>query len=197
MQDRIHPANRKTIILIGMMGAGKTTTGFSLAQRLNIKFIDSDREIEKAEGMSVNEIFDNKGEDYFKKVERKAISKILNNHQPQVLSIGGNAFDDKDIRSMIKEKAISVFLDVEFDVLLERVKRKNTRPLLEQGNKEEILRELFNKKVPIYREADITINTTYLNRDTSINVIMGSIAQYIREFDKNEEEIVEEVIEEE
>ena len=80
------------------MGAGKTTTGFSLAQRLNIKFVDSDREIEKAEGMSVNEIFDNKGEDYFKKVERKTISKILNNHQPQVLSIGGNAFDDKDIR---------------------------------------------------------------------------------------------------
>ncbi len=184
MEERIHPANRKTIILIGMMGAGKTTTGFTLAQRLNIKFIDSDREIEKAEGMSVVDIFNTKGEEYFKKVERRTIAKILNNHQPQVLSIGGSAFDDKDIRDLIKEKAISVFLEVEFDTLLERVKRKNTRPLLEQGNKEEILREIYDKKMPIYREADITINTTYLNRDTSINVIMGSIAQYIRDFDK-------------
>ena len=93
----------------------------------------SDREIEKAEGMSIVDIFNTKGEEYFKKIERKTIAKILNNHQPQVLSIGGNAFDDKDIRELIKEKAISVLLEVEFDVLLERVKRKNTRPLLEQG----------------------------------------------------------------
>lgn len=196
MEERIRPANRKTIILIGMMGAGKTTTGFTLAQRLNIKFIDSDREIEKAENMSIVDIFSSKGEEYFQKVERKVISKILNSHQPQVLSIGGNAFDDKDIRDLIREKAISVFLEVEFETLLERVKRKNTRPLLEQGNKESILKELFDKKMPIYREADITINTTYLNRDTAINVIMGSIAQYIRDFDKNnrakEQEIVTE-----
>lgn len=196
MEERIRPANRKTIILIGMMGAGKTTTGFTLAQRLNIKFIDSDREIEKAENMSIVDIFNSKGEEYFQKVERKVISKILNSHQPQVLSIGGNAFDDKDIRDLIREKAISVFLEVEFETLLERVKRKNTRPLLEQGNKESILKELFDKKMPIYREADITINTTYLNRDTAINVIMGSIAQYIRDFDKNnrakEQEIVTE-----
>ena len=121
---------------------------------------------------------------FFKKIERKTIAKILNNHQPQVLSIGGNAFDDKDIRELIKEKAISVLLEVEFDVLLERVKRKNTRPLLEQGNKEEILREIYDKKMPLYREADIVINTTYLNRDTSINVITNSIAQYIRDFGK-------------
>ncbi len=184
MEEKIHPSNRKTIILIGMMGAGKTTTGFTLAQRLNIKFIDSDREIEKVECMSVVEIFEQKGEEYFKRLERKTIARILNNHQPQVLSIGGSAFDDKDIRDLIKDRAISVFLEVEFDTLLERVKRKNTRPLLEQGNKEEILKEIFDKKMPIYKEADITINTTYLNRDTSINVIMGSIAQYIRDFEK-------------
>lgn len=185
MEEVIHPSNRKTIILIGMMGAGKTTTGFTLAQRLNIKFVDSDREIEKLEGMSIVDIFNIKGEEYFKKVERRTIAKILNNKEPQVLSIGGNAFDDKDIRDLIKEKAISVFLEVEFDTLLERVKRKNTRPVLEQGNKEEILKEMFEQKTPIYKEADITINTTYLNRDTAINVIMGSIAQYIRDFDKN------------
>lgn len=184
MEERIHPANRKTIILIGMMGAGKTTTGFTLAQRLNIKFIDSDREIEKNEGMTVVDIFNTNGEEYFKKIERKTIAKILNSHQPQVLSIGGSAFDDKDIRDIIKEKAISVFLEVEFEILLERVKRKNTRPLLEQGNKEEILKEIYEKKMPVYKEADVIINTTYLNRDTSINVIMGSIAQYIREFEK-------------
>lgn len=187
MEERIHPSNRKTIILIGMMGAGKTTTGFALAQRLNIKFIDSDREIEKNEGMSIVDIFEQRGEDYFQKLERKTIAKILKNHQPQVLSIGGNAFDDKDIRELIREKAISVYLEVEFDTLLERVKRKNTRPLLEQGNKEEILKELYDKKKNLYKEADITINTTYLNRDTAINVILGSIAQYIREYEENNE----------
>ena len=186
MEETIKPANKKTIILIGMMGAGKTTTGFTLAQRLNIKFIDSDREIEKAENASIVDIFNTKGEEYFKKLERKIISKILNTHQPQVLSIGGNAFDDESIRALIKERAISVFLDVEFDTLLERVKRKNTRPLLEQGNKGEILKDLYDKKIPIYREADITVNTTYLNRDTAINVIMGSISQYIRDYEKNE-----------
>ena len=102
---------RRTIVLIGMMGAGKTTTGFGLAQRLGIQFIDSDREIEKMEGLSTVEIFEQKGEEYFKEIEKKVIKKILNTTKPQVLSIGGNAYDNEDVRRIIKEKAISIFLE--------------------------------------------------------------------------------------
>lgn len=186
METNIHPSNRKTIALIGMMGAGKTTTGFGLAQRLNINFVDSDREIEKQEGLTVAEIFDQKGEDYFKKAEIKAIAKILTTRRPQVLSIGGNAFDDRNVRELIKERTISIFLEVEFDVLLERVMRRNTRPVLENGDKEAILRDMYEKKTPIYRKADITINTTYLNRTTAINVIIKSIADYIHNYKEGE-----------
>jgi len=179
----IPPSDRKVIILIGMMGAGKTTTGFSLAQMLGLKFIDSDREIEKIEGMSVVGIFDSKGEEYFKKIERKVIFKLLNARSPQILSIGGNAFDDAGIREKIKERAISVLLDVDFDTLLERVKRKNTRPLLECGDKERILKEMYDEKIKIYREeADIIVNTTYLNRNTALNVIVNSIKQFIVDY---------------
>ena len=109
MEEVIHPSMRRTIVLIGMMGAGKTTTGFGLAQRLGIQFIDSDREIEKAEGCPISEIFKNKGEEYFREIERKTIRKILNSNNSQVLSIGGNAFDDDVIRGRIKDKAISIF----------------------------------------------------------------------------------------
>ena len=125
MEEILHPSLRRTIVLIGMMGAGKTTTGFGLAQKLGLKFIDSDREIEKAENLTTSEIFEQKGEDYFKEIEKVAIKKILKTTKPQVLSIGGNAFDDTEVRQIIKEKAISVFLDVDLDVLIKRVERSN------------------------------------------------------------------------
>jgi shikimate kinase len=181
MTEKLSPKDKKTIVLIGMMGAGKTTTGFNLAQRLNLKFIDSDKEIEKIENKSIIEIFSERGEKYFQELEKKIINDILDNEKPQILSIGGNTYDDEEIRDSIKNKAISVFLDVEYDVLLDRVKRKNTRPLLENGDKAEILREIYDKKIPIYKNADIVINTTYLSRETSINVTIKMISQYIRD----------------
>ena len=184
MEEVMHPANRKTIVLVGMMGAGKTTTGFGLAQKLGLKFIDSDREIERLEGGNVSSIFNEKGEEYFKTIERKTINKILNTNKPQVLSIGGNAFDDEIIREKIKEKAISIFLEVDLDILVERVKRRNNRPVLESGDKEEIMRELYESKMPIYTKADVSINTTYLTREVSINVILKLISDYINHYKK-------------
>lgn len=183
MEEVIHPSNRKTIVLVGMMGAGKTTTGFGLAQRLGIKFIDSDREIEKAEGMQISNIFKEKGEEYFREVERKTIRKILNSNNSQVLSIGGNAFDDEVIREKIKEKAISIFLEVDLDTLIKRVERRNNRPMLEEGDKTEIMTELYNIKTPIYSQADICLNTTFLNKDTTINVIVKLLVEHITNFD--------------
>jgi len=188
MTSNIHPADRKSIVLVGMMGAGKTTTGFGLAQRLNIKFIDSDREIEKREGKKITDIFNKMGEENFRILEKKVIDDILDSQKPQVLSIGGNAFDNENIRKKIKEKAISVFLEVELEVLIERVMRRQTRPLLELGNKREIMVDLYNKKIDVYRKSDISIDTTYLNRDTSINVIIKSVVDYINSF-KQEKKI--------
>lgn len=183
MEEVIHPSNRKTIVLVGMMGAGKTTTGFGLAQRLGIKFIDSDREIEKAEGTQISNIYKEKGEEYFREVERKTIKKILNSSNSQVLSIGGNAFDDEVIREKIKEKAISIFLEVDLDTLIKRVERRNNRPMLEEGNKAQIMTELYNIKTPIYSQADICLNTTFLNKDTTVNVIVKLLVEHITNFD--------------
>ncbi|GMO65982.1 MAG: shikimate kinase [Rickettsiales bacterium] len=179
METKISPNEKKTIVLIGMMGSGKTTTGFNLAQRLNLKFIDSDAIIENKEGMSVTKIFDEKGEKYFQDLEKSIINDLLDTKKPQILSIGGSAYDDEEIRKLIKEKSISVFLEVEYNILLERVKRKNTRPLLESGDKAEILKDIYDKKISLYREADITINTTYLNKETTLNVITQSLASFI------------------
>ncbi len=183
MEEVIHPSNRKTIVLVGMMGAGKTTTGFGLAQRLGIKFVDSDREIEKAEGCPVSEIFKNKGEEYFREIERKVIRKILNSNSSQVLSIGGNAFDDDVIREKIKEKAISIYLEVDLDTLIKRVERRTNRPMLEDGDKTQIMTDLYNQKTPLYSQADICLNTTFLNKDTTINVIIKLLVEYITNFD--------------
>ena len=184
MEETLHPSMRRTIVLIGMMGAGKTTTGVGLAQRLGIQFIDSDREIEKAEGLTTAEIFEKNGEEYYKEVEKKIIRKILNTTKPQVLSIGGNAYDNEDVRKMIKEKAISIFLDVDLDVLIKRVERRNNRPLLEGKDKAEIMTQIYNDKYDIYNTTDIVVNTTYLNKDTTINVITQLIADYINNYKK-------------
>lgn len=185
MEEVLHPSRRRTIVLIGMMGAGKTTTGFGLAQRLGLKFIDSDREIEKDENLTTMEIFEQKGEEYFKEIEKDVIKKILKATKPQVLSIGGNAYDDDEIRQIIKEKSISVFLDVDLDILIKRVERRNSRPALEGKNKAEVMTEMYEKKYPIYTTTDIIVNTTYLNKDTTINVIMQLISDYINNYDKS------------
>lgn len=182
MGEILHPSRRRTIVLIGMMGAGKSTTGFGLAQKLGIKFIDSDREIEKAEGLTTSEIYEQKGEEYFKEAEKKIIKKILCAPKPQVLSIGGNSFDDEELRELIKEKAISIFLDVELDTLIKRVERRNNRPMLEGKDKAAVMTELYEEKYPIYSTCDIVVNTTYLNKDTAINVIMQLISDYINNY---------------
>jgi shikimate kinase len=182
MEEIIHPSKRRTIILIGMMGAGKSTTGFGLAQKLGIRFVDSDKELEKAENMSISEIFEQKGEEYFRDLERKIIKKALSAQKPQVLSVGGNSFDDDELKKVIKEKAISVFLDVDLDTLIKRVERRNGRPTLDGKNKAETMRNIYDEKYPIYCQSDIVVNTTYLNKDTTTNVIIQLIGDFINNY---------------
>lgn len=164
----------KIIVLVGLMGCGKTSIGKRLAKKLAIPFIDLDHQIENMANMSVTEIFENRGESYFRQLELKEAQKILDG-TPIVLATGGGAFINDEIRALIKEKGISIWINADLETLLERVSRKNTRPLLENGNKEEILKQLIDKRYPIYKQADITVNTSNDSHDLVLNRIIEAI----------------------
>jgi len=148
----------KTIVLVGLMGVGKTTVGRRLAKRLGLDFVDSDHEIEKAADMSVADIFDKYGEDDFRSGERRVIARLLEG-SPQVVATGGGAFINEETRALIKEAGLSIWLDADIDVLVERTSRRDTRPLLKAGNPEEILRRLAEERTPIYAQADYKIKS--------------------------------------
>jgi len=148
----------KTIVLVGLMGVGKTTVGRRLAKRLNLDFVDSDHEIEKAAGMSVADIFESFGEEDFRSGERRVIARLLDG-EPQVVATGGGAFINGETRQLIKKSGLSVWLDADINVLVERTGRRDTRPLLKEGNPEEILRKLSLERAPIYAEADLAIKS--------------------------------------
>ena len=147
---------KQTIVLVGLMGAGKTTVGRRLARALNIDFVDADAEIEKAAGCTIPEIFEKFGEASFREGERKVISRLLD-EAPKVLATGGGAFMNDETRAAVKAKGTSIWLDAEIPILLERVSRKNNRPLLKTGNPEEILTKLAAERNPVYAEADIRV----------------------------------------
>ncbi|MCI5046181.1 MAG: shikimate kinase [Aquisalinus sp.] len=146
----------KTIVLVGIMGVGKTTVGRRLATLLKLPFYDADAEIEQAAGMPVAEFFERYGEKEFRKGERRVMSRLLD-QQPHVLATGGGAFADETIRNLIQEKAISVWLQAELDVLIERTSRRDTRPLLKDKNPEEVLTRLLKERTPFYQQAHIHI----------------------------------------
>ena len=149
----------KTIVLVGLMGAGKTSIGRRLAKELNIEFRDSDQEIEKKVGCSVAEIFEGFGESYFRQVERETISDLLTNFPPHVLATGGGAFMDTETRELIKEEGLSIWLRAALDVLVDRVSRNDNRPLLNRGNPRDILEKLIEVRYPIYAEADLVVDS--------------------------------------
>lgn len=149
----------KTISLVGLMGCGKSSTGKRLAKELEVNFCDLDNEIEKREKKSISDIFAQNGEKYFRKREEEVLVDIIN-QEPCVLATGGGAFINPVIRKKIQENTTSVWLNASFDILLERVSRKKTRPLLEQGDKAQILRSLMDERYPIYKEAHITVECT-------------------------------------
>lgn len=169
----------RTIVLVGLMGAGKTTVGRRLAKRLGLEFADSDFEIEKAAQMSVNDIFANYGEEYFRSGERRVIARLLSG-PARVLATGGGAFINEETRALMKEQAITVWLDAALDVLIERTARRDTRPLLKQGDPAKILRSLMQERAPIYAEADIRVQSSDGPHDAVVNSIMSSLQE--REF---------------
>jgi shikimate kinase len=151
-------APRRTIVLVGLMGAGKTNIGRRLAARLTLPFFDSDCEIEAAAGESIEEIFRNRGEAAFRDGERRVIARLL--AQPiHVLATGGGAFMDPTTRAAIAHRGVSVWLRADLDVLLARVSRRNNRPLLQQSEPRSVLAALIEQRHPIYAEADLVIDS--------------------------------------
>lgn len=149
---------KQSIVLVGLMGAGKTTVGRRLAAALEMPFKDADHEIEEAAGLSVSEIFDRYGETDFRDGERKVIARLIEG-EPCVLATGGGAFMNDATRALIKDKAVSVWLKAELELLLERVLRRDTRPLLKTGDPRDILGKLMDERYPVYGEADVVVES--------------------------------------
>ena len=150
---------KKTIAFIGMMGAGKTAVGKVVASKLGVPFLDADTEIEKAANMSIQEIFIRDGEDFFREREAQVILRLMNG-PPSILSTGGGAFIQKANRQAINLLGVSLWLDVEVDLLWSRVKNKDTRPLLKSLNPYETLKNLYLERQPIYKKADISVKAS-------------------------------------
>ena len=150
----------RPVVLIGLMGAGKTSVGTKLAELLGARFQDSDTEIERAAAMSVPEIFARYGEPHFRDGERRVIRRLLN-EGPQVLATGGGAFMNPQTRALIAEKAVSVWLRATLDLLVQRTQGRTHRPLLNRGNPREILSHLIEQRYPTYALADVTVDSQH------------------------------------
>ena len=147
----------KFIVLIGLMGAGKTRLGRILAESLKLPFIDTDIEIEKAAGITIEEIFNNFGETYFRNGEQKVINRVLNG-EPSILATGGGAFMNSVTRKKIEQFGISIWLRADINLLVKRTESRSGRPLLKNGNRREILSKLMKERYPVYSEANIIFN---------------------------------------
>jgi len=167
---------RRTVALVGMMGAGKSSVGRRLASRLNVDFKDADSEIEAAAGCPISEIFDRYGEKAFRDGERRVIDRLLK-EPPHVLATGGGAFADPETRARLKEKAVTVWIRAPVAVLLERVKRRDNRPLLRQGDPRETLERLLRDREPIYAEADITVESDDGPHSRAVDQIVSALKQ--------------------
>jgi len=164
----------KTLVLVGMMGAGKTSVGRRLASTLGVPFRDADVEIEAAAGCTINEIFERFGEPAFRSGERKVIARLLSD-PPHVLAAGGGAFVDAETRERIKERAVSIWLRAPLELLIQRVLRKDTRPLLRNTDSRATLERLLRDREPIYAEADIVVESDEGPHDVVVKRIVAAL----------------------
>ena len=165
----------RSVVLVGMMGAGKSSIGRRLGAALDVPFLDADTEIEKAAGMSIPDIFESKGEPYFRAGEARVIARILDGG-PQVLATGGGAFMNEQTRNVVRERGVSVWLKADLDVLLKRVKRRADRPLLKDGDPAVTLQRLMAERDPFYAQADLTIGSRDVPHEAIVAEIVSMIA---------------------
>jgi shikimate kinase len=168
----------KTIVLVGLMGAGKSSIGRRLAQVLFLPFVDADTEIEAAAGASVEDIFARDGEAAFRSGERRVLARLLDN-PTQVLATGGGAFMDPETRALIRARAISVWLRADLDLLLARVARRNNRPLLKNGDPRSILAQLIEERYPIYAEADLVVDSLDGPPEATLTKVLAALGKFL------------------
>ncbi len=166
----------RSIVLIGMMGAGKSSVGRRLAARLGLDFVDADQEIEAAAGCTIPEIFERHGEAYFRAGERRVMARLMTNG-PQVLAAGGGAWMSEETRRHIAASGISVWLKAEAEVLLRRVKRRNNRPLLAGDDAGQTLRRLLDERNPVYALADITVQSRDVSHEQVVEDIVAALTR--------------------
>ncbi len=169
----------KTLVMVGMMGAGKTAIGRRIAGRLGLPFVDADDEIAKAAGCSIEDIFDLHGESAFRDGERRVIERLLES-PTHVLATGGGAFIDPDTRTRIRKNCLSVWLRVETDVLWRRVKRRNDRPLLKTAAPYETIVKLVEQRYPVYAEADITVDSVDGPAEDTVDRVLCAVNAYLQ-----------------
>lgn len=168
----------KTIVLVGLMGAGKTSVGRLLAKRLDLEFIDADHEIEQAAQCSIEQIFESHGEAEFRAGEQRVIARLLTG-PTHVLATGGGAFMRKETRDAIRGRGISVWLRADLDLLLRRVSRRKNRPLLRNENPRQILEKLIEERYPVYAEADIVVDSGDRPPGTIVDTVIESIETFL------------------
>ncbi|MDE4131606.1 shikimate kinase [Phaeobacter sp. QD34_3] len=167
----------KTVVMVGMMGAGKTAVGRALAARLGVPFLDSDHEIEAAANMSIPEIFARDGEPFFRQKERQVIARLLEEERG-ILSTGGGAFLAEENRRLISQRGASVWLQADLEVLWNRVRHRDTRPLLRTKDPKATLRDLYEARVPFYAKADLTVKS---DGKASIEEMVDRVLNALRE----------------
>jgi shikimate kinase len=168
----------RSLVLVGMMGAGKSSIGRRLAARLELHFVDADTEIEKAAGMSIPDIFTTRGEAEFRAGEARVIARLLDS-APQVLATGGGAYMNADTRAAIAARGVSIWLKAELDVLMRRIKRRQDRPLLHTDDPGATLRALIEERYPVYALADLTVQSREVPHDKIVDEIVVALADFV------------------
>ncbi|NBB48279.1 shikimate kinase [Rhizobium sp. CRIBSB] len=169
---------KRNLVLVGLMGAGKSAIGRIVAQQLGLPFIDTDTEIERVSRMTISELFAAYGEEEFRALETRVIKRLLRTG-PRVVSTGGGAFINEKTRKQIERGGLSVWLSADIDVLWERVNKRDHRPLLKTENPKQTLQDLMDKRYPVYALADITVQSRDVRKEVIANEVMTSVIEHI------------------
>ena len=173
--DTREALGKRAIVLVGLMGAGKSSVGRRLAEKLELPFVDADHEIEVAAGKTIPEIFSDHGEDYFREGERRVIARLLENGR-QILATGGGAYMNSETRERIRDQGISVWLKADLELLLKRVARRNDRPLLKQDDPAAVLQRLMDTRYPVYSLADVVVESRDVQHGQMVNEVIRAIS---------------------
>ena len=168
---------KRNLVFIGLMGAGKSAIGRLTAQALGVPFVDSDHEIERVSRMTISDLFARYGEEEFRALETRVLKRLLRSG-PRVVSTGGGAYINERSRRQIRKGGLTVWLNAELDVLWERVNKRDTRPLLKTENPKQTLENLMNARYPIYAEADLTVLSRDVKKETMVEDVLTAVIEY-------------------